>query len=94
MTRITSILNKVVKAVSTHFPHIIPIAGIFIAVFLVTAATNHYQLREHVIADGKNSIAKLEQYIDSVADDLQLLHDRVGKNCDVEDRLKLKEHVF
>ncbi len=94
MTRITSILNKVVKAVSTHFPHIIPIAGIFIAVFLVTAATNHYQLREHVIAEGKKSIAKLEQYIDSVADGLQLLHDSVGKSCTFEDRLKLKEHVF
>ncbi|MDN3684900.1 CSS-motif domain-containing protein [Vibrio sinaloensis] len=62
--------------------------------FLLAAAINHQLLRQHVIDDGKQSIAKLEQYIDLVAEDLQQLKLSVGEDCSRQDKLDLRAKVF
>tara|TARA_Y100001956_G_C4124626_1_gene189382 strand:+ start:820 stop:2424 length:1605 start_codon:yes stop_codon:yes gene_type:complete len=94
MKQLNTLIKKRINTVCDHFPVIMPIAGIFTCVFLVAAAFNHYQLRQHVLHDGNESIVKLEHYIDSVADNLQILHQSVGEDCSQADKLELRSKVF
>lgn len=87
-------IPKWLDTVCHHFPVIVPITVIFASVFLLAAAINHQLLRQHVIDDGKQSIAKLEQYIGLVAEDLQQLKLSVGEDCSRQDKLDLRAKVF
>ena len=87
-------IRKWLNTVGHHFPVLIPIGGIFACVFLLAAAYNHHQLRQHVVSDGKNSIKELEIYIDDVAGKLQILQHSVGEDCSQQDKLELRSKVF
>ncbi|WP_159650698.1 EAL domain-containing protein [Vibrio atypicus] len=87
-------IRKWLNTVGHHFPVLIPIGGIFACVFLLAAAFNHHQLRQHVLSDGKNSIKELEIYIDDVAGKLQILQQSVGEDCSQQDKLELRSKVF
>lgn len=87
-------MKKVVRTVYLHFPHLIPIVGIFACVLFIAAIVNYYMLREQVMSDGSASISQLERYIDTIADNLQVLELKVGEDCSAQDRLDLKSEVF
>lgn len=94
MTQNNPNLVKVVKAVSIHFPHLAPIIGIFVLIFLLSAAVSYHQLRDQVLSDGNNAIGQLEHYIDNIADELQVLEAEVGGDCSVQDKSDLQAKVF
>lgn len=94
MRQPNTLIKKWLKTVFGHFPVLLPVTGIFACVFLIAAAFNHYQLNLHVVGDGTKSIVKLENYIDSVAGDLQELNKLVGDDCSQSDKLELRSKVF
>lgn len=94
MTQNNPNLKKVVRTAYLHFPHLMPIIGIFACVMFIAAAVNYYVLREQVMSDGSASISQLERYIDNIADNLQVLERKVGDDCSVQDRLDLQSEVF
>ena len=94
MTQNNPNLVKVVKAVSIHFPHLAPIIGIFVLIFLLSAGVSYHQLRDQVLSDGNNAIGQLEHYIDNIADELQVLEAEVGGDCSAQDKSDLQAKVF
>ncbi|MCK6263990.1 EAL domain-containing protein [Vibrio sp. ZSDE26] len=55
---------------------------------------NFYATKHHAIAQGKEAIGTLEQYIGRTAQNLRYLNTQVSTQCNRQDVLKLREHTF
>ena len=82
------------KEALTYLPNLMPVVVIFLLAFSFSILDNYYHTQQATQQDGKALIQTLERYIERTASELYVLNSRVGKNCENEDKLTLRGHVF
>ncbi|MGD8171931.1 EAL domain-containing protein [Vibrio sp. TRT 21S02] len=86
--------NSFIAQAIDHLPNYLPVVIIFMVVVLTAVLLNFYHVRNHAMADGKASIAILENHINKISDELRALKTQVSDSCTTKDKLALRSYAF
>ncbi len=78
----------------THLPNLLPVVAIFAFVFFFSILGNYYHTKQELKSDGQKSVQMLERHIVKIAQQLREIDAQISPNCDLEDKLTLRAHVF